>query len=108
MVTNISDPDNGIMFLDNFDVLKNPVNQKTPPPPMWGEILEEDLYDSNTPFYDDELAMKEAVARHQQLEAMKLGNQDPDRKLKRKVIYVYEKEDSKSETPYTDSRRSNM
>jgi len=30
---------------------------------MWGEVLEEDLYDENTPFYDDELAMKEAIAR---------------------------------------------
>jgi hypothetical protein len=24
IVTNISDPDNGILFLDNFEVLKNP------------------------------------------------------------------------------------
>ena len=52
VATVISDPDNGILFLDNFDRLKNPVNMKTPPPPMWGEVLEEDLYDNNTPFYD--------------------------------------------------------
>jgi hypothetical protein len=43
--SNISDPDNGIMFLDNFQRIYNPINQKTPPPPMWGDVLEEDLYD---------------------------------------------------------------
>ena len=101
IVTNISDPDNGIMFLDGFDVLKNPVNQKTPPPPMWGEVLEEDLYDENTPFYDDELAMKEAIAREQKLAIMRGEHPDPERKPKRKVIYVYEK-DTKTENnhPY--------
>jgi len=26
---------------------------------MWGEVLEEDLYDNSTPFYDNELAKKE-------------------------------------------------
>ena len=46
-VTTISDPDNGIMFLNDYDRIVNPVNQKTPPPPMWGEVLEEDLYDSS-------------------------------------------------------------
>jgi hypothetical protein len=30
---------------------------------MWGDVLEEDLYDENTPFYDDELAMKELQER---------------------------------------------
>jgi hypothetical protein len=89
------------LFLDGFEVLKNPVNQKTPPPPMWGEVLEEDLYDENTPFYDDELAMKEAIAREQKLAIMRGEHPDPDRKLKRKVIYVYEK-DNKTENnnPY--------
>lgn len=38
-------PDNGIFFLDNEARIVNPVNMKTPPPPMWGETLEEDLYD---------------------------------------------------------------
>ena len=44
-ITNISDPDNGILFLDDDERIKNPQNQKTPPPPMWGDVLEEDLYD---------------------------------------------------------------
>jgi len=26
---------------------------------MWGEVLEEDLYDENTPFYDEDLVLKE-------------------------------------------------
>lgn len=43
-LTQLTD-DNGIMFLDNDTKIKNPTNQKTPPPPMWGEVLEEDLYD---------------------------------------------------------------
>lgn len=67
---------------------------------MWGEVLEEDLYDENTPFYDDELAMKEAIARQEKMEAM---NVDPNRKLKRKVIYVYEKNEAKSENPYSNN-----
>ena len=58
-MTELSDPDNGILFLDNFDQLRNPVNAKTPPPPMWGEVLEEDLYDSNTPFYNHDEARAE-------------------------------------------------
>ena len=27
---------------------------KTPPPPMWGDVIEEDYYDETTPFYDHE------------------------------------------------------
>ena len=61
VMTDISDPDNGIMFLDGEDRVLNPVNQKTPPPPMWGEILEEDLYDDSTPFYDNDLAVRELI-----------------------------------------------
>ena len=30
---------------------------------MWGEVLEEDLYDNSTPFYDNELAKKETQMR---------------------------------------------
>jgi hypothetical protein len=75
---------------------------------MWGEVLEEDLYDENTPFYDDDLAMREAMARREKIDLLKSQHPDPDRKLKRKVIYVYEKDDSKSENPYADSRRSNL
>jgi len=44
-ITNISDPDNGILFQDDNYRIYNPTNMKTPPPPMWGDILEEDLYD---------------------------------------------------------------
>ena len=47
VATTITDPDNGILFLDNRDILRNPVNAKTPPPPMWGDVLEEDLYDNS-------------------------------------------------------------
>lgn len=62
VVTELS-ADNGILFLDNGDMLRNPVNQKTPPPPMWGEVLEEDLYDDSQPFYDHDLAVREMKAR---------------------------------------------
>ena len=96
-ISTISDPDNGIMFLDNYEQIRNPVNAKTPPPPMWGEILEEDLYDSSQPFYDDELAKIEMIARQKKLANLEKEHGDKfgqpgSRKLKRKVIYVYEKE----------------
>lgn len=61
VMTDISDPDNGIMFLDQEERYLNPVNQKTPPPPMWGDILEEDLYDDSQPFYDNDQAVKELI-----------------------------------------------
>ena len=48
----IMDPDNNITFLDNGSRIQNPINVKTPPPPMWGEILEEENYDPNEEFYD--------------------------------------------------------
>jgi hypothetical protein len=51
-----NDPDNNITFLDNGYRIVNPLNMKTPPPPMWGEILEEENYDPNEEFYDDEKA----------------------------------------------------
>jgi hypothetical protein len=51
-----TDPDNNITFLDNGYRIVNPENMKTPPPPMWGEILEEENYDPNEEFYDDEKA----------------------------------------------------
>ena len=34
---------------------------------MWGEVLEEDLYDDSTPFYDHELVIKEKRAREDKL-----------------------------------------
>jgi hypothetical protein len=63
MISTLSDPDNGIVFLDNEDLIVNPVNMKTPPPPMWGDVLEEDLYDHSTPFYDHEKAIRESNLR---------------------------------------------
>ena len=53
--------------MDNDYRVKNPVNQKTPPPPMWGEVLEEDLYDDSIPFYDNELAKRETQMRKKKL-----------------------------------------
>jgi hypothetical protein len=45
-------PDNGIKFLNNAQIVKNPTGYKTPPPPMWGEE-ETDYGDfDNEPFYD--------------------------------------------------------
>jgi hypothetical protein len=43
----VNGPDNDIMFLDNRDRVFNPVNVRTPPPPMWGDPMEEDNYDPN-------------------------------------------------------------
>lgn len=88
--------DNGIFFLDNEDMIKNPTNMKTPPPPMWGDILEEDLYDDTVPFYDHELHLLEKNARMKQMSEMERNGKNPPgssgsgMKLKRKVIYVYE------------------
>lgn len=62
-MTELSDPDNGITFLDNEDRWFNPRNEKTPPPPMWGEVLEEDLYDHSQPFYDHEKALVDGKVR---------------------------------------------
>ena len=36
---------------------------KTPPPPIWGETLEEDDYDENEKFYDHEDALKKIKER---------------------------------------------
>lgn len=89
-------PDNGILFLDNKQRLFNPTNQKTPPPPMFGEVLEEDLYDNSQPFYDHDKAVMEGQLRRIQLkdiESKLPAISEDGRKLKRKVIYVYEKDD---------------
>ena len=48
----LNDPDNQILFLDNGTRIVNPINAKTPPPPLWGEVLEEENYDPNEEFYD--------------------------------------------------------
>jgi hypothetical protein len=65
---------------------------------MWGEMLEEDFYDDSQPFYDHELALKEKEAREKKMKDLQSHHPHLDpksRKLKRKVIYVYEKEDGK-------------
>ena len=73
---------------------------------MWGEVLEEDLYDDNTPFYNHDEAIRELEWRKLRVRAMldqdeKIrqalksgrGNEIDSRKLKRKIIYVYEDDD---------------
>ena len=77
------------MFLDNGQRIFNPINAKTPPPPLWGEILEEENYDPNEEFYDHERAEMERRRRNQMEEKRKRLE---GKKLKRKVIYVYEDE----------------
>ena len=70
---------------------------------MWGEVMEEDLYDHNTPFYNHDEALKELMERKAKVramleqdalirEALESGRRkDVDsQRLKRKVIYVYE------------------
>jgi hypothetical protein len=59
----LNDPDNAILFLDNGSRIVNPVNQKTPPPPLWGEVLEEEGYDPNEDFYDHDKAEREQKRR---------------------------------------------
>ncbi len=73
----------------------NPTNAKTPPPPLWGEILEEENYDPNEEFYDHERALAEMKRRKTMEEKRK---QFEGKKLKRKVVYVYES-DSDGEQP---------
>ena len=60
----IMDPDNNIMFLDNGSRIVNPTNVRTPPPPFWGEEIEEDFYDENEEFYNHEKAIEEQIKRN--------------------------------------------
>ena len=62
-LTEISQIDNGIMFLDNGEKLIQPKGMPTPPPPMWGAVLEEEKYDKSAPFYDHEKSMAEMKMR---------------------------------------------
>jgi hypothetical protein len=61
----LMDPDNSILFLDNGSRIKNPTNVKTPPPPFWGEDIEEDYFDPEEEFYDHEKAEDERQKRMQ-------------------------------------------
>lgn len=36
---------------------------KTPPPPLWGTVIEEDQYDMNQPFYDGKKAAEIELKR---------------------------------------------
>jgi len=71
----------------------NPINQKTPPPPLWGEVLEEEGYDPSEEFYDHDRAEREQKRRRIMEEKRKRA--EAKGKLKRRVIYVYEDEDGK-------------
>ena len=51
MITPLT-PDNGITFLNNAQVIKNPIGFKTPPPPMWGEEESVNENFDYEPFYD--------------------------------------------------------
>lgn len=86
------DPDNQILFLDNGSRIVNPINAKTPPPPLWGEVLEEENYDPNEEFYDDQRAKQEMRIRNE----LKKQAEQEGKKLKKKVLYVIES-DSESE-----------
>ena len=68
-LTELSQIDNGIMFLDNGDKLVQPKGMPTPPPPMWGTLLEEDGYDASEPFYDHQKA-SEAMKMRKTKEAL--------------------------------------
>ena len=106
-LTELSQIDNGIMFLDNGEKLIQPKGMPTPPPPMWGAVLEEEKYDKSAPFYDHEKSMAEMKMRKTQAQLkhdFEHGkNHDFDQntdkpiskrlKLKKKVIYTYEYED---------------
>lgn len=35
---------------------------------MWGDILEEDLYDDSQPFYDEDIARRESEYRKNKME----------------------------------------
>ena len=74
---------------------------------MWGDVLEEDLYDHSQPFYDHDKAERALRERKQKLQgrleqdkkirdAIDEGRRDQldSKKLKRKVIYVFEGEEN--------------
>ena len=82
-------PDNGIYFSDNGQLVKNPTNSKTPPPPLWGAPLEEDNYDMTQPFYDGKKAAQAELNR-------RIANKETEfddsknYKIKAKIVYTYE------------------
>ena len=87
-------PDNGINFLDNGKIVKNPMNSKTPPPPLWGAPLEEDNYDITQPFYDGKKAAEEELRRRIANGEIVPPPSSKDYKIKAKLVYTYEEDDS--------------
>ena len=69
-LTELSQVDNGILFLDNYSKIVNPRGMPTPPPPLWGTLLEEDNYDASEPFYNHEKARAE-MSRRRKTEELK-------------------------------------
>ena len=87
------------MFLDNYQKIVNPKGMPTPPPPMWGTLLEEDNYDPKQDFYNHEKALAEMTNRGKSVELKSINNEKPSSKklkLKKKVIYTYEYASDKS------------
>ena len=66
---------------------------------MFGEILEEDLYDNSQAFYDHDAAMVEFEKRRFKLKPIEgrlpAISQD-GKKLTKKIVYVYEKDDDQN------------
>lgn len=64
---------------------------KTPPPPLWGTVIEEETYDINQPFYDGKKAAELELQRRQQ-EQIKSGEitSNEPYKIKSKIVFTYE------------------
>ena len=77
--------------------MRNPVNCKTPPPPLWGAVLEEDLYDNSQPFYDAEKAAKAEMEKrlNQRVKDGEITNEEKKKfKIKRQIVYTIDQNDS--------------
>ena len=72
---------------------------------MWGEILEEENYDPKEEFYDQERAEAEMLRRKRMDEKRK---QFEGKKLKRKVVYVYESDSDGEEEAKRGQPRSHQ
>ena len=88
------------MFLDNYQKIVNPKGMPTPPPPMWGTLLEEDNYDPKAEFYNHDKAIAEMAKRGKSVQQINsIQNDKPSSKrlkLKKKVVYTYEYASDKS------------
>jgi hypothetical protein len=110
--------DNNILFLDNEKQHFKPANSKTPPPPMWGDVLEEDLWDPKEIFYDEVAAKAEQLRRklasqkrkHFEGTADGLNRNNPssksqnkELKLKKRIVYTYEYGSDDGDSPYVEN-----